>query len=222
MKIALLGTGKTGSKVIEAHGQEYVTSFNSANPPTLEALRQHDVIIAFLAGPVFMQYLEILLKSGLPLANGSTGLAWPDDIDQRLQAQGTAWVTAGNFSLGMNLIHGMIKVLSQAPKLFDNYHYNLHEIHHIHKLDRPSGTALAWQDWLGQESTITSERVGEVIGDHKLTLVTPYEDISLEHHAKDRRIYAEGALWTARKLVKGDIKPGLHELQTIMEQELGL
>lgn len=222
MKIALLGTGKTGSKVIEALGGQGVTGFDEKNPPTLEALRQHDVAIAFLPGPVMEQYIDLLIESGLPLANGSTGLQWPKDIDGRLKAKNLAWITAGNFSLGMNLVYSMIKVLAKAPKLFDDYEFNLHEVHHIHKLDKPSGTALAWQRWLGQDAHITSAREGDNPGFHKLTLSTPYEDISLEHQAKDRKIFAEGAIWTAKKLLSGTVPPGLHDLQAIMEQELSL
>jgi 4-hydroxy-tetrahydrodipicolinate reductase len=122
----------------------------------------------------------------------------------------------------MNLVYGMIKVLSKTPELFDEYAFKLHEIHHIHKKDQPSGTALSWEKWLGQKIDITSERIGDNPGEHKLTLVTPYEDIALEHKSKDRRIFAQGAIWTARKLAEGGIEPGLHSLQSIMEKELGI
>jgi 4-hydroxy-tetrahydrodipicolinate reductase len=225
MKIALLGTGKTGTKVIEAAAgmkDISVTGFNASNLPTLESLKKHDVAIAFLPGPVMEGYIALLMNSGLPLANGSTGFSWPKDIDERLKAKNLAWITASNFSLGMNLVYGMIKVLSKAPQLFDDYKFNLHEVHHIHKLDKTSGTALAWQDWLGQAAHITSAREGDNPGFHKLTLVTPYEDISIEHQAKDRKIFAEGALWTARKLLSSTVTPGLHSLQAIMEKELDL
>ncbi len=220
MNIALLGTGKTGGKVLEVLDGQNVTGFDELNPPTLKKLREHDVVISFLPGSAFLEYLDLLLEAGLPLANGGTGFDWPADIDDQLKTRDLAWVTAGNFSLGMNLIHGMIKVLGKAPQLFDNYQFNLHEVHHIHKKDAPSGTALAWQQWLGQEAHITSSREGETIGTHKLTLSTANEDISLEHIAKDRKIYAEGAIWTAKKLLSGDIPPGLHELSAIMEREL--
>lgn len=222
MNIALLGTGKTGSKVIEVLGSKNVTGFDRKNPPTLEALQQHDVAIAFLPGPVLEQYIDLLIESGLPLANGSTGLTWPEDINKRLKAKQLAWITASNFSLGMNLVYGMIKVLAQAPKLFDNYEFSLHEVHHIHKLDQPSGTALAWQSWLGQDAHITSTREGDNPGYHQLTLATPYENISIEHQAKDRKIFAEGAIWTAKKLLSGQVPPGLHALQAIMEKDLKL
>ncbi|MEK7059860.1 MAG: dihydrodipicolinate reductase C-terminal domain-containing protein [Patescibacteria group bacterium] len=220
MKIALLGTGKTGSKVIELHGSEYVTGFNHSNPPTLAKLKGHDVVISFLPGPIFVDYIDLLIESGLPVVSGSTGFDWPSDIDKRLKVKKVAWITASNFSLGMNLVRGMIKVLAKAPLLFDNFDLKLHEIHHIHKKDQPSGTSLSWQQWVGQDVKITSGRDGDNPGDHKLTLVTPYEDISVRHQAKDRRIFAEGAIWTARKLLEGNTDSGLHNLADVMEKEL--
>ncbi len=222
MKIALLGTGKTGGKVLELLDGKDVTGFDESNPPTLEALRAHDVAISFLPGPALLGYLDLLVESGLPLASGSTGFQWPADIDARLKEKGTAWITASNFSLGMNLVYGMLKVLSKAPQLFDDFEFKLHEIHHIHKKDQPSGTSLAWQEWVGQPVDITSARDGDNPGDHKLTLVTPYEDIGVQHQAKDRRIFAQGAIWTARKLAAGEVGPGLHNLQDIMKKELAL
>ena len=222
MKIALLGTGKTGSKVLEVLEGRDVTGFDEDNPPTLEALRQYDVAISFLPGPALLEYIDVLIESGLPLASGSTGFAWPADTDARLKDKGTAWITASNFSLGMNLIYGMLRVLSKAPQLYDDFDFRLHEIHHVNKQDKPSGTALTWREWLGLPVEITSAREGDNPGDHKLTLVTPYEDIIVQHQAKDRRLFAQGAVWTARKLAAGGIPPGLHNLQDIMKKELEL
>ena len=220
MKVALLGTGKTGGKVLELLKPEEVTGFDESNPPTLEQLQAHDVAISFLPGPALLGYLDLLLESGLPLASGSTGLEWPAEIDGKLKKNGQAWITASNFSLGMNLIHDMIKVFGKAPQLFADYQFQMKEIHHIHKKDKPSGTALSWQKWLGQPVDITSIREGDNPGEHELVLVTSYEDISLKHQAKDRRIFAEGAIWTAKRLLKNDIPPGLHDLSSIMKQEL--
>lgn len=222
MKIALLGTGKTGGRVIDILGEENIVSFNEANMPTLDGLRQCDAAISFLPGPALMEHLELLIDSQIPLATGSTGFVWPDNIDERLKQKGVAWVTASNFSLGMNLVYGMIKVLSKTPKLFDDFQFKLHEIHHVDKKDQPSGTALSWEKWLGQKVDISSERIGDNPGQHTLSLITPYENITLDHQAKDRKIFAQGAIWTARKLAEGKVEPGLHNLQDIMKKELGL
>lgn len=222
IKIALLGKGRTGGRVVDILGPDNVTVFDESNLPTVEKLRGCDVAISFLPGPSLLEHLDTLVESGMPLANGSTGFEWPADIDTRLKQKNVAWITASNFSLGMNLVRGMIKVLGKTPELFDKFEFKLHEIHHIHKKDHPSGTALTWQKWLGHETDITSERKGETIGIHELILSTEFEDISLKHTAKDRKIYAEGAIWTAQKLAGGRIAPGLHELEKIMDKELGL
>ena len=222
MKIALLGAGKTGGKVLEIVGPEGVTAFDETNPPTLEKLANHDVVISFLPGPALLEYIDMLIESKLPMASGSTGFEWPADVDERLKSSGVTWITASNFSLGMNLIYGMIQVLGKAPKIYDNFNFKLNEIHHIHKKDQPSGTSLSWVKWLGQEAEITSARDGDNPGDHRLTLVTDYEDISIQHQAKDRRVFASGAVWTANRLLEGGLDPGLHNLQDIMKKELQL
>lgn len=222
MKIALLGAGKTGSKVLEIVEPADITAFDEINLPTVEKLKGHDVAISFLPGPIVPQYIDMLIEAGLPLASGSTGFDWPADTDSKLRANNLAWITASNFSLGMNLVYGMIQVLAKAPQLYDNLEFKLHEIHHFHKKDHPSGTALSWQKWLGQDVDITSAREGDNPGDHRLTLVTDYEDISIQHQAKDRRVFAQGAVWTGQRLLRGDLAPGLHNLQDIMKKELGL
>ena len=222
MKIALLGTGKTGSKVLEIVNKKDITGFNESNPPTIAALKKHDVAVSFLPGPAVPEYIDLLIESGLPLASGSTGFDWPKGLDKKLKAKKVAWITAPNFSLGMNLVYGMIQVLAKAPQLYDKFSFKLHEIHHIHKKDQPSGTSLSWAKALGHQVKITSERIGDTPGDHHLTLVADYEDISIRHQVKDRRVFAQGAVWAARKLHKGGIPPGLHDIQDIMKQELNL
>lgn len=222
MKIALLGAGRTGGRVIDVLGAQNVVAFDEANPPSLEKLKNCDVVISFLPGPAFIQYIDLLIESGLPLAVGSTGFDWPGDIDKRLKDAGVAWIASSNFALGMNLVRLMISSLSKAPKLFDEYEFSIEEIHHVHKKDSPSGTALTWKEWLGSEAEISSKREGDNPGFHKLTLKTPYEDISVEHSSKDRKIFAQGAIWTAKRLLKGGIPPGLHMLQEIMDKELDL
>lgn len=220
MKIALLGAGKTGSKVLEVAQDHEVTAFDLDNKPTVEALREHDVVISFLTGDVFVTYIDMLVESAVPVATGSTGFDWPKDISERLQQQNVAWIAASNFSLGMNLVHGMISVLAKATQLYENPSFAIHEIHHVHKLDKPSGTALSWREWLGEQADITSERTGDNPGFHELTLQTEFEDIVLSHQSKDRKLFAQGALWAAQRLAEGAVPAGLHSMQEIISKEL--
>lgn len=221
MKIAVLGKGKTGKKVIEQLGHENEhTVFHSSHPPTLENLKGHDVIISFLPGSAFLSYLDILVESKIPVVTGSTGFDWPSDIDSRLKDNKTPWIRAHNFSLGMNLVHEMIKVMSRAEKLFEAPKFKIHEIHHIMKVDAPSGTALSWQDWSEHECEITSARTGDVVGDHQITIETETENIIVQHQAKDRGIFAAGALWSAKKIMNKEVPKGLNEFSALAIKEL--
>lgn len=223
MKIALLGNGKTGGKVEEIlRGRNaHCTVFNIDTPPTLEKLKGHDVIISFLPGEIFKEYLNLLVSCRIPVVNGSTGLSWPSDIDQRLKKNKTKWITASNFALGMNLIHNMIQVLSKARRLFNEFNFSIKEIHHIHKKDAPSGTALAWERWLGHKARIESERIGDVTGEHTLSFETSNEKITLKHEALDRKIFATGALWAADKILNDSrLSYGLHYFEDITREEL--
>ena len=76
-KIALLGRGKTGSKVLEVNSQNSITVFHRENPPTYEKLKDHDVILSFLPGDAFLEMIPLLVETQKPVVTGSTGLSWP-------------------------------------------------------------------------------------------------------------------------------------------------
>tara|TARA_R110000868_G_scaffold136049_2_gene348792 strand:- start:1384 stop:2046 length:663 start_codon:yes stop_codon:yes gene_type:complete len=219
MKLALLGKGKTGAKVLEKFPA--ATVFDSKNVPNLEKLQGHDVIISFLPGEAFVEYIPLLKASKIPVVTGSTGFSWPSSLDTELKSQGTAWVHATNFSLGMNLVRQMIGILSNAESLFSNAEFKIHEIHHTKKLDAPSGTALSWKEWAKADCEITSERIGDVVGTHEITMNTPNESIFLRHTAHDRGIFAEGAIWSANFLLNSNkVKPGLNAFADVILKEL--
>ena len=223
MKIALFGKGKTGGKVLDLMLEAQIphSIFDSTNIPTKEKLSGHDVVISFLPGDAFHAYIPLLVETKIPVICGSTGLSWPLDFDAYLKEKNLKWIYATNFSLGMNLVQQMILVLSRAHKIFDNYKFDLHEIHHTKKLDSPSGTALSWKSWSGHEMDITSDRIGDVSGIHELKLSTPYEEISIKHEALDRKIFAEGALYAAKKILSDKtLGPGFYLFQDIVQREL--
>lgn len=220
MKVAILGKGKTGNRVIEKLAASEVTVFDTSNPPTLEKLKGHDAVISFLPGEAFLAYIDLLIDSKVPVVTGSTGFEWPSDIDKKLKENETPWIKAHNFSLGMNLVKQMLQVLSKADKLFTKPKFKIHEVHHIMKLDAPSGTALSWQDWLGSSCDITSERTGDVVGEHRLTLETKTENIIIEHQAKDRGIFAAGAIWATEKIISGSVPAGLNDFSDVALKEL--
>lgn len=220
MKIALLGKGKTGGKVLELLVQNNIphTVFDSKNQPTLASLKGHDVVISFLAGEIFKDYMPLLVESTLPVVTGSTGMEWPKDFDQKLKEKNLKWIYATNFSLGMNIVHQMILIMKEADSIIKGVKFSMNEIHHTKKLDAPSGTALSWKKWLDHDVNITSERTGDVIGIHELKLTTPTEEITLRHDSLDRKIFAEGALFAAEKIKT--LTPGLHQFQDVVQKEL--
>ena len=220
MKIALLGKGLTGGKVLELLVQNNIphTVFDSKNTPTLNSLKGHDLVISFLAGDIFKDYIPLLIASTLPVVTGSTGVKWPLDFDKKLKELTLTWIYATNFSLGMNIIHQMILIIKEADTILKDITFTMNEIHHTKKLDAPSGTALSWKKWLDHDVLITSERVGDVAGIHELILTTPHEKISLKHESLDRKIFAEGALFAADKIKT--LSPGLHLFQDVVQKEL--
>jgi 4-hydroxy-tetrahydrodipicolinate reductase len=198
-----------------------VSIFNTSRPPERQALTGHDIIISFLPGPAFLSCIPELVASRIPVVSGSTGFEWPDGreaFSNSLAESGLHWLHASNFSLGMSLIHEMIQVLGMAGTLYDEHSFAIHEIHHQLKKDAPSGTALSWHRWLGASAEVTSERTGDVIGEHSLTLTTPFERIRIHHSARDRKLFASGALWAARQVLYGEFLPGpgLHDFQQMV------
>jgi len=215
MKIALLGIGRTGGKVHDVISEsDQVTDFNESNLPTVESLQDHEVVICFLPADAFSQHLKTLIESRVPVVTGTTGFDWTSEIDKQIKSANLRWIRGDNFSLGMQLAHEAIVALGQGLSVVDHAELSIHEIHHVHKKDRPSGTALKWQDWLGAEANITSERTGDVVGDHKLTIDTENETIILQHISKDRKIFAAGAVWAARKI--DQLQPGLHKFEDVV------
>ncbi len=201
MKISVIGAGKTGSKVVEMLGDSLDQVFDGSNLPTVEKLRKSDAVIIFIPGDAVSEILDIVVESGIPAAWGSTGYNWPEDLNQRIIDTDSKWVIATNFSLGMNVIRKCIQAISTSSGILKNPVFKIHEVHHVHKKDAPSGTALTWKEWLGKEAEVTSVREGDVNGIHELRVTTATEELSLKHEALDRSLFAEGAIWAAEQLV---------------------
>lgn len=218
MKIALLGKGKTGSKVLESKAHQ-VIAFDSKNPPTFEKLETFDAVISFLPGEAFKSYIPLLVETKLPVVTGSTGFEWPTNLNETLKSKNISWIYATNFSMGVAVVKQMLNKLSTAKDFFPTHQTSIHEVHHTHKKDAPSGTALSMEQWMHEKCTITSDRTGDVIGFHELTFDTGSEKIKLSHEALDRKLFADGAIWAAEYLFKNKT-PGLNSFQEIIERTL--
>jgi 4-hydroxy-tetrahydrodipicolinate reductase len=228
MRIGVLGKGKTGGKVIELLSDRSDLEFevfDRSFEPTLERIKNLNGVISFLPGESFVDMIDMLIKSQVIVISGSTGAALPSNLNERLISENLSWVWASNYSLAMALVRLMLEDLSLASSLLQHPEFAIHEVHHTKKLDSPSGTALSWKHWLGVEAKMTSERTGDVIGFHRVDMSTRNERISLEHEALDRRLFAEGALWSFDKIaaLPKDKRPcGLLDFHQLIRQHFGL
>jgi 4-hydroxy-tetrahydrodipicolinate reductase len=218
MKVSVIGTGKTGSAVAELLGENSV-QFNRENPPAAGSLAETDIAIIFVPPDAAKQTIEVVLDAGIPAVWGTTGYKWPSVLPARVKEKGVRWVIGSNFSLGMNLVRKAITMFGSGSKLLKDPEFHIHEVHHVHKKDAPSGTAISWRDWLGQDAHISSDRQGDVKGIHSLHIKTKHESIWLKHEAHDRTVFAEGAVWAARYLLQHPhIDPGVYSFASIFDR----
>lgn len=209
MKIAVIGTGKTGGEVIRLLGDKLHAAFDRKNPVSIAGLEGADAVIIFVPGENVAELLPIIKEARLPAVWGSTGFDWPNELDEELNEDHIRWVAAANFSLGMQMLRRVLNLMGQElPRLLPEAKISLREVHHVNKKDKPSGTALAWQEWLNLPCKISSKRQGDIKGIHELIIKTPFEEISLRHDALDRTVFAQGALWAAEYLIGYPTMPG--------------
>lgn len=218
-KIAIIGKGKTGGEVLKLLSpHEVPIVFDQSHPVSKEALAECDASIIFIPGTAVDSIFEAVLESKVPTVWGSTGYDWPQDLNARLHSLKTRWVVASNYSLMMVMIQNLLTRLGKmTPALIEEFNCHIHEIHHIHKKDKPSGTALSWQEWVNLPCEITAMREGDVKGVHELTLKTFEETLKIHHDVHDRAVFANGALWSARYLIAHpELAPGLYPFYNLV------
>lgn len=225
LKLLVLGPGKTGSLVAEVareRGHQAriidVDVNHDAAWLTPEHLRDFDVVVDFTSPDAVLANIDACMRAKKAMVVGTTG--WYSEmarVRSAVEQAGTGFVFGANFSYGVNLFFQIIK--AAAPALTHGYSGHITEIHHIHKKDAPSGTAVAMQRVLEQAADvrvdITSEREGEVTGTHTLELDAAGDRIVLTHEAKSRRTFAEGAVLAAEWIVG---KTGFYDFKDIFGQ----
>ena len=224
MRVAVVGNGRTGSYVLSQierePQQELAAIFDENNPVNAAALADVDVAIVFVPPTAMPAVVPELVAAGVDVVCGTTGYDWPSDFAEQLAAAGSRWVIAHNFSLGMNLVRRCLQILGQSSLLYGSPQFAIEEVHHVHKLDAPSGTAISWQQWLDRDCDIESIREGDVKGIHQLNLDTEYEQIVLRHEAKDRALFGQGAVWAAVNLAQADYAPGVVSFSDLVDAHL--
>ena len=215
MKIALVGYGKMGKIIDEIATQrnhEIVARLNES--PTSGDLNNADVVIEFSNPEVAFNNIKTCLENNIPVICGTTG--WLDqksEIEKIAAENNTAFLYGSNFSLGVNLFFALNEKLANLMKNFPEYNVQLEEIHHTHKKDAPSGTAISlaegiikndqrFEGWKLEETKekelgIFAIREDEVPGTHSVFYKSSVDEIEIKHTAYSRNGFALGAVIAA-------------------------
>jgi len=225
MKVLVLGRGKTGALVAEvAHGRQHeVHSLASQENQdgralTPATLKNTDAVIDFTTPHAVIPNMIRCVEAGVPIVVGTTGWYHHMDKVRELVAHRKGAVLYGsNFSIGMNFFFKAVQAI--APMLKHNYRGSIVERHHVHKKDKPSGSAMTLQKILesgsGQKVEIASVREGETVGMHLLMMDSANDTILFTHDAKSRLGFAEGAV-RAAEWIRG--KTGFYEFPEVVDQ----
>ena len=201
-----------------------------------ETLKKANVIIDFTIPKCTFQILRIASRLKKKVVIGTTGFTKKEENLIEKYSKKISILKAGNMSLGINLLMYLTEIASSS--LGKNYLSKIFEIHHKHKKDYPSGTALMLGKGVavgknknfykligkkylnkksfpyGKKINFNSLRKGEIIGEHEVKFSSGKEIITLNHEAFDRALYSEGALSAAKWLINK--KPGLYSMRDLM------
>ena len=203
---------------------------------TEEAFRNANLIIDFTIPKCTFQVLKIASKLKKRVVIGTTGFSKKEENLIKKFSKKIPILKAGNMSLGINLLMYLTEIASNS--LGNNFLSKIFEVHHKHKKDYPSGTALMLGKGIaigknknfynligkkylnkktfpyGKKINFNSLRKGEIIGEHEVKFSSGKEIITLNHEAFDRSLYSEGALTAAKWLINK--KPGLYSMRDLM------
>lgn len=229
MNIALIGYGKMGKEIEALAPTRHIAIkqiFTLENNPratgiSKQSLKDVDVCVDFSVPTAVIQNVTSIAECGKNIVIGTTG--WYDQLEavKKIAAQNNIGVLySSNFSLGMNIFFQVLTSASHLFDKFDSYDVSVNEVHHKHKIDSPSGTALALGQIILQnirrkktvlsetsrneikpeQLHITSARLGEVVGTHNVKFDSDADSIELIHTAKNRSGFALGSLIAAEWL----------------------
>lgn len=233
MKIALIGYGKMGKtieKIAKNRGHEIVSIIDIDNLEDFEsdAFKSADVAIEFTRPDVAISNVRQCFKANVPVVCGTTG--WDlQSVKAELEEKEQTLFWSSNYSLGVSIFFALNKYLAKLMNKFDNYNVEMTEVHHIHKLDAPSGTAITLAEgvlenldrkevWVKEQETkksdlaIKSIREGEVPGIHTICYESEVDSIKITHDAKSREGFALGAVVAAEFTAGKKGLLGMHDL----------
>lgn len=185
----------------------------------VEGCRQADVVIDFTAPEGTAKHLAEALESQKPIVIGTTGLSEDQMLQIRNAAKKIPVLYSPNMAPGVNVLFQLVE--AAAKNLGSDFAAEISETHHIHKKDRPSGTAKVIgkivEAVTGKKPPIESLREGEEIGEHSVVFGSPFEHLILFHRSLDRKVFADGALRAAKWILGKN--PGLYTMAQVLENE---
>ena len=181
-------------------------------------LRGADLLIEFTTPAATLEHARAAAKGGVPMIIGTTGLSEERLEELRSLARQIPIFWSPNMSVGIVIVRRMIQALSQLLLQFglaEKTQVKIAEVHHTRKVDKPSGTAKALArelfeatGWLIRDEEIEARREGDVVGIHSVSFRLPSENLTLQHEATDRRVFAQGALLVAGHFHRLWTQPG--------------
>ena len=207
------------------------------NLNTMNAFKNTNVIIDFTVPKCTLEILKIASKLKTKVIIGTTGFSKKDENIIKRYSKKIPILKAGNMSLGVNLLIYLTEIVSKS--LGEKFMSKVYEVHHKHKKDHPSGTALMLGEGIafgknkdfykligkkylnkksfpyGQKINFNSIRKGEVIGEHEVRFSSGKEVMTLNHESFDRALYSEGALTAAKWIMNK--KPGLYSMRNLLD-----
>lgn len=201
-----------------------------------DAFKACDVLIDFTTADALIEHAQLAHEHGRALVVGTTGLGEAEMAALKVASQKAPVLQAANMSVGVNLLLSMVE--KAASMLGTEYDIEIFEAHHRHKIDAPSGTALALAQSAAKGRNVNLDdamvparygqigarpvgaigisvfRGGDVVGDHTVTFAGDGERIEFSHKASDRSLFAKGAVRAAMWL--GGQKPGLYSMRDVL------
>lgn len=231
MKIALFGYGKMGKvidKIAKNRGHKiiYRIDENSINYD----LKKVDVAIDFSTPKAAFSNINMALENSIPIISGTTG--WLDNYNKAVKLcneKNGAFLYASNFSLGVNIFFEINRQLAKIMSNHPEYVIKMKEIHHIEKIDAPSGTAITlaesiiketdyqkWslnKDFKENEISIEAQRLSDKTGTHEVIYKSDIDEIKIKHVAVNREGFGLGAVIAAEWLIG---KKGVFSMKDVL------
>lgn len=241
MRLALFGYGKMGKEIEQValqRGHEIALKIDvdNINAITKDDLKKCDAAIEFSTPATAISNMTKCFDAGIPVVVGTTG--WYDRLEKVkkiCEERNGCLFYASNFSIGVNIFFKVNEHLAKMMNKYSDYDVSMEEIHHIHKLDAPSGTAISLANQIignvnrkkkyvntkttkSGELEIISKRIDEVPGTHTVNYFSSIDDIEIKHTAHNRKGFALGAILAA-EFVRG--KKGVFGMNDLMHLPAG-